>query len=175
MPVLTTGNADLPRSRAGRDSSQGGGTSVAGSNRNGWSRIGVAMIAVAVVASAAWLVVHQRGTSSHRQAIDEESGVAPVTTSAAVSESTGVALPVVPPRRKDPSGAADQVEAALANERLYAKVTVQGGTVELRSSFCTESRLRAIVDGAAARFAAEGVASVRCVEPHGALVFTMTM
>ncbi|MEZ4400344.1 MAG: hypothetical protein R3B06_10020 [Kofleriaceae bacterium] len=79
------------------------------------------------------------------------------------------------PARPDPRPVVDQLERALAGQRLYAKTSIRGDQVELRSSFCDDAALVTIVASFGAALAAEGVGSVRCVELHGAEVFVRAL
>lgn len=150
-----------------RESLLGGGTSVAPERTSTpvpWLVVGGLVLAAGVV-----LAIVLSG--------DERARAATVPDAA---EPAPVAPPVVDPApaapppsvRLDPVGAVDRLERRLGAERMFARATVRGDEVELRSELCAEPRLRAILDEQAADLRAQGVVRARCVAPHGAEVFT---
>jgi len=72
----------------------------------------------------------------------------------------------------DPVQLIDAMERTLAAERVYASIERDDESVELRSRSCGEPALTAVVDRFASELRAAGVRTVRCVELHGAPVFT---
>jgi|JI10StandDraft_1071094.scaffolds.fasta_scaffold02193_12 hypothetical protein len=155
--------------RGKRDTQQGGGTSAATAAPSvaPWLVIGVLVLAGGGV--VAWAMT--RRDAGPRSATPDEAA-------APVEEAGGELLDVAPPPppeapvRRDPAGAADRLERALAGQRLYGKAALRGEVLELRSSFCGEPGLVAVVDAARGDLAGEGLTAVTCLEPHGAEVFS---
>jgi hypothetical protein len=158
--------------RARRESHQGGGTTVVKPEP---SRRGAAALVVVVVAVAAAVVALVAARGAARRPVTEPTvtPVAPLPNSARVVEDSPA--PAAPPPPRDPWPILDRLERAAAGERLYLKATTRGAIVELRSSFCAEARVRALLDAALADLRAQGVTRLACVEPHGATVFVRTL
>ncbi len=157
-----------------RESLHAGGTSVspeAGSGSRGlWIAGGVVLLVGGIVA-----IVATTGGKSRPAAADTEGeGDDVVTTTAAAPIDLPPTAPV-PPVRLDPLGAADRLERTLATERFFAKSTVHGTIVELRSEFCAQPRLRAIITAAVEDLRTQGLTLLHCVEVHGAAVFTQPL
>ncbi len=155
--------------RGKRDTQQGGGTSAAAAAATGAPWIVIGVVAIALGGAAAYALT--RGDAAPRAAAPDEAA-APV--EAPGGEVVDVAPPPPPqaPVRRDPAGAADRLERALAGQRLYGKAALRGEVLELRSSFCGEPGLVAVVDAARGDLAGEGLTAVTCLEPHGAEVFS---
>jgi hypothetical protein len=165
-------HAAMPSARMRRESLLAGGTSVAPEATGGgigwWIAIGLVVVGGAIA-----LVVVLSGGGG--RAAPPSDPVDPDRAAIAPAPTTAPPDPPVPPVRLDPLGALDRLERVLATERLYGKGTVRGEVVELRSELCSAARLRAIVLEKAGDLRAQGLTSLRCVEPHGAEVFTQPL
>ncbi len=160
--------------RGRRDTNQGGGTSVARERPSRWSAAALVIAVIAVVAGVIALVV-TRGAAHHTVAEPTTAApVAPVPVAARARVEPEAVAPDSPPP-PDPWPILDRLERTAAGERLYVKSTTRGAVVELRSSFCAEARLQALVDAALPALRDQRVARVSCVEPHGAVVFVRTL
>ncbi|MBL8620843.1 MAG: hypothetical protein JNK64_06050 [Myxococcales bacterium] len=158
--------------RGRRDTNQGGGTTVK-ERPSRWSAAALAVALVAVVAGVVALVL-TRGAAHHTVAEPTVTPVAPPPLSARTLDEPEAPSPDVAPVR-DPWPVLDRLERAAASERLYLKATARGASVELRSSFCGEARVEALVDAALPALREQGIARVTCVELHGAAVFARTL
>jgi hypothetical protein len=76
-----------------------------------------------------------------------------------------------PPEGGGRNGAVGGLSRSLREARLWSTVTGSGDGVLIESSFCDDSGLASIVDGAIAELRQVGFTSVRCRAPHGAVVF----
>lgn len=159
--------------RGRRDTNQGGGTTVAKERPSRWSAAALAVAVVAVVAGVVALVL-TRGAAHHTVAEPTATPVAPPPVSARTLDEPEAPPAEVAPVR-DPWPVLDRLERAAAGERLYLKATARGASVELRSSFCGEARVAALVDAALPALREQGIARVTCVELHGAAVFARTL
>lgn len=162
-------HAPMPSGRHKRESMQAGGTTVApevGSGGTVWLAAGAAVVVGVIVA----VIVLAGG--KHKKAAAAEEPEEELTEGSEVIAPEAPPEPPVAPVRLDPLGAADRLERALATERYFAKSTLRGELLELRSEFCAQARLRAIIAGAAVDLRAQGIATIRCVELHGAEVFS---
>lgn len=156
-----------------RESLHAGGTSVSpeatGGGRGLWIAGGVVLLAGAIVAIVAL-------TGGKRRPAVADDGLEPEAVTATVNAPLDEPLTApVAPVRLDPLGAADRLERMLATERFFAKSTINGSIVELRSEFCAQARLRAIVVVASDDLRAQGLSLLHCVELHGAEVFTQPL
>ncbi len=73
----------------------------------------------------------------------------------------------------DPA-AADAITAldrALKKERLWGKVEVAGARVEIRTSYCGDAGMTAVLEAARAALKEAGLTRLRCMEQSGAVVF----
>jgi len=163
--------AGAPRGR--RDTNQGGGTTVAKERPSRWSAVALVIALIAVVAGVVALVL-TRGAAHHTVAKPTVTPVAPPPVSARTLDEPEAAPTAVAPVR-DPWPVLDRLERTAAGERLYVKATTRGASVELRSSFCAEARVQALVDAALPALREQGVARVTCVALHGAAVFVRTL
>lgn len=166
-------HAPMPSARIRRETRQAGGTSIKTAARpTPWPWIaGGALVAIGVIIA---IVVAARGKPRAAAETDEDVEAEPVTPGVAAPQE-GPPQPPTPPTRLDPYGAADRLERALASERLFAKSTLRGPAVELRSEFCATPRLRELIAEATADLRAQGLTSLRCIEIHGAEVFTQPL
>ncbi|MBK9030532.1 MAG: hypothetical protein IPL61_04200 [Myxococcales bacterium] len=160
--------------RTRRDTNQGGGTTVTARSSRA---TGVALVVAGAAVLAAVVALVMTSGSAHRKVATDPrvTAVTPMTSSARRIDDTAIEAPPPPPAPPEPWPVLDRLERALAAERLYGKVTIRGGAVEVRSSFCEEARVQALVDGALADLRAVGAATVACVAPHGAVVFRRTL
>lgn len=85
--------------------------------------------------------------------------VAPVTTAPTVVVVTQAA-------------ALEQLRRAFAKARLYSQISVAGDQLELRSSSCEDHQLGDLLEQSRAQLAESGLHRVRCLQPHGQVVFT---
>ena len=160
--------------RARRDTAQGGGTSVPDGAGPRWSGVALAVAAVAVIAAVVALVATRGSASKPVTPAPTVEPVAPPEPAARVIDD-GPTAPAPPPPALDPYPVLDRLERLLAAERLYAKTSVSGAIVEVRSSFCDQPRTRALIDQALPALHAQGVTRVACVELHGAVVFVRAL
>ncbi len=72
----------------------------------------------------------------------------------------------------NPSGAVEQLRRAFAKARLYSQISVSGDVLELRSSACEDGQLVDLLDQSSATLTESGLHRVRCLQPHGQVVFT---
>lgn len=93
--------------------------------------------------------------------------------SAAVAVPTGVPVPerTGPAERRDPQGAALTLERELQRARIWSTVKVREDELRIESQSCAEPGMATAIAEAAASLKAQGLVSVRCAEPHGAIAF----
>lgn len=168
----------MPSARIRRESFQAGGTTSApdpetegGRSWLLWAGLGVVAVGAIVVA----VLVFGGGKPQPTAATDDDGTDEPVAAGVDVPDLEAPIAPPVAPVRLDPLRAADDLERQLATERLFAKSSLRGTELELRSEFCAQARLRAIVGGAVADLRAQGLTSLLCLELHGAVVFTQPL
>lgn len=69
------------------------------------------------------------------------------------------------------AGAVRQLEAALRDDRLWARVSHDAEVVVIESSLCDDPGMWPAIMAEAATLRAVGLAAVRCTAPHGGVVF----
>jgi hypothetical protein len=138
---------------------------------------------LAVVAIVIYLVV---GVSSYRKKIAAAALPPPTAEEAVPAEPLATpppsglarnpitvrpaAAPVVA-AAPDPSMATRDLEATLRQQRLWGRVEITGGRVDLRSGSCADRAMRPVIDGKAALLHDAGLTKLRCLEQSGAVVF----
>ncbi len=75
-------------------------------------------------------------------------------------------------RASDPAASVEQLRRAFGKARLYSQISVQGDQLELRSSACGDRQLEALLSQVSAQLTESGLHRVRCLEPHGQVVFS---
>lgn len=75
------------------------------------------------------------------------------------------------PTIADVGAASRALEAALRQARLWGRVDIAGGRVDVRSGSCGDRTMRPTIDGQAALLHGAGLTKLRCVEQSGAVVF----
>lgn len=68
--------------------------------------------------------------------------------------------------------AIDQLRRAFGKARLYSQLSMQGDQLELRSAACDDPRLSELLDQVTATLHESGLRRVRCLQPHGQVVFS---
>jgi len=166
-----------------REEMLSGGTSIE-PPEDATARSPVALFAGGVVALAAivvgWLLLRPDQSLARAAEVPEAEGEA----ESADEEDVTAAEPAEPGARPVEPGAAEPAAAAagpqlgdavrvlddqLRGERLWSKVRVDGDAIEIESSLCDDDAMKAVVDGAG--LAAAGASAVRCVAPHGTVVW----
>jgi hypothetical protein len=83
-----------------------------------------------------------------------------------------VATPTTPqPAASDPTAAVRELDRALKKERLWGTVEVVGSRVDVRSGACSDAAMLPVLEAAIPALREGGVATVRCLEQAGAVVF----
>lgn len=75
-------------------------------------------------------------------------------------------------RTGNPAAAVEQLRRAFGKARLYSQISVQGDLLELRSSSCGDRQLETLLTQVSAQLSESGLHRVRCLEPHGQVVFS---
>ena len=101
---------------------------------------------------------------------DDETAASAAEDDEDVAAATGQAAAAAP-GPADLGPAIRELDGALRGERLWAKVTADGDVVVIESALCGDSAIALVVDELGAGLRAAGARSVRCQEPHGAVVF----
>lgn len=131
----------------------------------------VAGLGLAVAAGVA-VAVLRGGVASRADepAAEEPAPVsAPLVTEApAAQASAGPGTPVLATNSANAIGA---LRAALGKARVYAQLAPDGDRLELRSGSCEEARFTALLDEFRATLQQAGFRRVRCLQPHGQVVF----
>jgi hypothetical protein len=70
------------------------------------------------------------------------------------------------------AAAIEQLRRAFAKARLYSQISVQGADLELRSAACEDAQLAALLAQSRTALTESGLRSVRCLQPHGQVVFS---
>lgn len=70
------------------------------------------------------------------------------------------------------SSAVEQLRRAFGKARLYSQISVQGDELELRSASCDDSQLADLLTRSRAALTESGLRRVRCLQPHGQVVFS---
>jgi hypothetical protein len=161
--------AAVPRGRP--PTLQGGGTSLAG-ERSEWPRWALAGAALTLVFGAVlWLATRESparatdaGALADAEAFEEED--------AEEEEEGEVALAPAPGAEPvEAATALRQLDEALRSERLWAKLRVAGALIEIESALCDDAAMWPAIAGVAEALHASGARAVRCLAPHGAVVF----
>ncbi len=63
------------------------------------------------------------------------------------------------------------LDAELRTDRVWSKVTLEGDVVVVESAMCADPAMPPVLNAHLADLAAGGAATLRCQEPHGAVVF----
>lgn len=105
-----------------------------------------------------------------------EPGQAPAVETAPVIDETPLVAPVaVTPAKAAPvsqAAALEQLRSAFGKARLYSQISVAGDQLELRSSSCEEQQLGDLLERSRTMLAEAGLHRVRCLQPHGQVVFS---
>ena len=166
------GRVEAPRAR--RVSSPPGGTAVAAPTmRSRWLLAGFAVAAGAGVAAAVLVASGGRSAPSSSPAAAEPAGD---TAALVVAAAPAPAAPGGPSAEEGPAlpqGAAAiaGLRRAMGKARVYAQLAPDGDRLELRSSSCEDARLSALLEEAKAPLQQSGFRRVRCLQPHGQVVF----
>jgi hypothetical protein len=157
--------------RAKRLSGPPSGTSVEPSSPSRQLIIGAAAGAVAL-ALVAWVALRSGPTKAASP---------PATAgSASVEEPTppaAAALVVAEPPRQaaeevNQGAAIDQLRREFGKARLYSQISVEGEQLELRSNSCGDSQLVGLLEQARSLLTHSGLRHIRCLQPHGQVVFS---
>lgn len=161
--------------RARRISAPPGGTAVeVPPGRGRWLALGL-LLAVACGAGAA--VALTRGPQSSAppapasEGVDERAAEAAEPVGRPAGARRGSAPASAPAQRPNPADAIGTLRRALSKARLFAQLAPDGEHLELRSASCDDSRLGALLDEAKEALVESGFRRVRCLQPHGQVVF----
>lgn len=168
-------HAGLPTGRMKRSTGDPGGTAVVE------KRFPISAVLVAVgVAAVIILVFGFNGTSkkTHAAAAPPPEPIAavgpprPPPRIAVPSPVAPAAAPVVTePASADPRAAAAALEDVLRRARLWGRVEISGGRIDVRSGSCGDKAMRPTIEGEHAVLRGAGLTKLRCLEQSGAVVF----
>jgi hypothetical protein len=132
----------------------------------------------AVAASLGILAAVLLGADGQDEARKVEPAANPATESAAPAR-IPPAVPLAAPQVTQPqlrtgeqAAAVEQLRRAFGKARLYSQISIQGDQLELRSSACQDRQLIELLSQSSARLGESGLHRVRCLEPHGQVVFS---
>lgn len=130
--------------------------------------------AIALSALAVVLAVATSGNDAPRPAATTEPTTAPEAPPPQRPAAPTPPLPQFAPTTTPTSQAAavDQLRRAFAKARLYSQISVQGDELELRSASCEDSQLSALLTQSRTALTESGLHRVRCLQPHGQVVFS---
>lgn len=101
---------------------------------------------------------------------------APAVETAPVIDETPLLAPVaVTPAKAavvSQAAAVEQLRRAFGKARLYSQISVAGDQLELRSSACEDQQLGDLLEQSRTQLAESGLHRVRCLQPHGQVVFS---
>ena len=132
----------------------------------------------AVAASLGILAAVVLGAGGRDEARKVEPAASPAQDSAAPVRIPRAAPIAVPPvaqpqlRMGDQAAAVEQLRRAFGKARLYSQISIQGDQLELRSSACQDRQLIDVLSQSSAQLGESGLHRVRCLEPHGQVVFS---
>ncbi len=178
MPASPAAAGRSPTSQpAGAHARRAGGTSVAGSPK---LPILAAIAAAATVAIALTIwIVAGRGTDAS-SAPAEPAIEAEIEAEEAGGDAELEAAPPAPrpraPRNQAPDlgAAAAALAAELRKERLWATVTVDRAdptVLIVQSSLCEDQGVKDTISASSSSLASSGARLIRCVAPHGGVIF----
>jgi hypothetical protein len=106
-------------------------------------------------------------------------GVPPATAEGSDDGTTQLAAPVAveaPPRalsaEVNQTAAVEQLRRQFGKARLYSQISVVGDQLELRSTSCEDKQLVDRIEEARPLLTESGLRHVRCLQPHGQVVFS---
>jgi hypothetical protein len=70
------------------------------------------------------------------------------------------------------AAALDQLRREFGKARLYSQISVQGEQLELRSTSCSDSQLTGLLEQSRSLLTHSGLRHIRCLQPHGQVVFS---
>ncbi len=133
-----------------------------------------AIIAAGAVGLGLILWLGLRGSHPKKPAATEvPAPTVQTTTDPGVALAPGAPAPATnQPSAPSPDAVAADLERTLQRQRLWAKVSVVGSRIDVRSGSCSDQAIQAPIAQAASALKAAGLTSLRCVEESGSVVFT---
>ena len=158
-----------------------GGTSVASSRPSSTLITAIAAVATAAVAIAVWFFVNS-GESPDRETAAEGEAATRVDTEVRPAATRAPAVTAQPRVRPQPrpqqddrlADAVGRLSAELQSRRLWSNVSLdraQPTVVIVQSSLCEDRDMQQVVADFGKDLAANGATAVRCVAPHGGVIF----
>lgn len=99
----------------------------------------------------------------------------PEVTTPFIDETPIVTAPVAPEvpqlAKVSQATAVEQLRRTFGKARLYSQISTVGDQLELRSAACDDQQLRDLLDQARTTLTESGLHRVRCLLPHGQVVF----
>lgn len=173
-PATMPPYAVMPDGRARRVSAPPSGTAVerSGSPPRALLLVGGAAAGIGVLLA----VLLARGGAEATPTPSPAPSQAPEVEMVPVINETPVAAPVevtpVKAAAVSQAAAVEQLRRAFGKARLYSQISVAGDQLELRSSACEDQQLGDLLERSRTQLAESGLHRVRCLQPHGQVVFS---
>lgn len=152
-----------------------GGTSVE-KPRISSGRMAAGIAVVAAMGIAAAFSLGRGGVAPARTALPQpEQSVGEIVTQIAAPlpfEDPGSDSGAVPVTQ---TAALEQLRRAFAKARLYSQISVRGDEMELRSTSCGATELGELLEQSRSALSDSGIRRVRCLQPHGQVVFSRAL
>lgn len=168
-PLELEGVDGAELSRARRISGAPGGTSMAPAPSSSRWLVAGAAASIAVGALAAFLLVRRPPAAAPPPASEQGALEAPGEPEPSAIVAPAEATPVAAPPAS--SEALGGLRSMLGKARLFAQLASAGDRLELRSASCDDSQLPVLLAEAREALWQAGIRHVRCLEPHGQVVF----
>jgi hypothetical protein len=161
-----------------RNSGEASGTALASRAALPWPVIGGGIVVIGAL--VLWLALrHGSSAKAESQATPDDSPQP--TTVVAPAQQPGGPPPAVAPETPTPTPAptrtgprtddvARELKASLDRQRLWSDVTIQGTTIEVRTSSCADPLMGPTLDSAIGSARAAGLTTLRCVSRSGGVV-----
>jgi hypothetical protein len=130
-------------------------------------------IAIGIGVLLAVLLTSGKGTSGKPGVLPQPAPVVEAVQPAVVEPV--VVAPAAPPPTVivvTQASALEHLRRAFAKARVYSQISVTGDQLELRSSACEDRQLGDLLEQSRALLSESGLHRVRCLQPHGQVVFT---
>jgi hypothetical protein len=164
--------ASAADARRRRTSAPPSGTALAPAPRIGWW-LGGGAAALSLIAAAALLTGDDEPAPTAGAAIEPELAVPEPAVRQALPRPALSSEPgPTPGGGVSQAIAVDELRRAFGKARLYSQLSLQGDQLELRSTSCDDPQLAQLLDQVIDRLKQSGLHRVRCLQPHGQVVFS---
>ncbi len=161
--------AVLPKTRRGPTHAGAGGTAVGGHGMPIFPLVVGGAVAIAIVLFFAL----RKGSveAPPPQPTDPADELDPVAAPVVATPDPIAPDPTPGSAAPDPTAAVKLLDRALKKERLWSKVELRGGRVEIRTASCNDPTMEVVLETSGPPLKRAGLTRLRCMEQSGAVVF----